>query len=69
MSHFKNKKKYKNQNNKNDETSKMIPSDLYNEVPKFVDKNTLLEYMESIQQINDSIIKGKIKYLNGNQIK
>ncbi|XP_046918998.1 EH domain-containing protein 1 [Dermatophagoides farinae] len=57
MSHFKNKKKYKNQNNKNDETSKMIPSDLYNEVPKFVDKNTLLEYMESIQQINDSIIK------------
>lgn len=53
------KKKDKNKKKNGGETSKLIPSDLYNEVTKFVDKNTLLEYMETIQQTNESIIKGK----------
>ncbi|XP_075678323.1 EH domain-containing protein 3-like [Dermatophagoides pteronyssinus] len=51
------KKKDKNKKKNGGETSKLIPSDLYNEVTKFVDKNTLLEYMETIQQTNESIIK------------
>lgn len=54
------KKKGKNSNNKNDEQSNLISSDLYDEAPRFVDRNTLLEYMESIQQFNDSIVDGNI---------
>lgn len=34
-------------------------SELYEEIPKFIDKKTLLEFMASAEKSNESIANGK----------
>ena len=59
-----NKKNKKNEKanekaNEKETSSSLIPADLYSEQPKFVDKKTLLEYFDSVQQANAHIFKGE----------
>ena len=36
----------------------LIPKDLYIDIPRFVDKKTLLEYLQSVDRSNNSIADG-----------
>lgn len=37
----------------------LIPSDLYAEVPRFIDKKTLIEYLKNVEH-NPSVAEGNI---------
>ena len=37
-------------------TNGLIPSDLYSDIPRFVDKKTLLEYMKNVDYNNNHTI-------------
>lgn len=44
----------------------LIPNDLYAEVPRFIDKKTLLEYLKNVEH-NPSVAEGIINVHNQQQ--